>query len=176
MFDYDYELVLGTLAEIRAHALHHAKTDVLPRWEFTTARQGWHYRGAGDTGWPIRGELQISPRADVPPGGNALAPGQWQILSPEFLLRGDPAAKLVIDAAFAGTGKTISILWRGPGDGKANWQPAEKIQVVPDGRMRRYEIPLKKMFAQATALTQLRFDLQSAGTNAAAHLRSVAFE
>ena len=176
VFDYRYELVLGTLAEIRAHALRHSDTNALPRWEFTAARLGWHYHGAGDTGWPIRGELKISPRADVAHDRNELAPGQWQIISPEFFLRGDRAAKLSIEAAFAKTGKIVSVLWHGPEGRKANWQVAGKIPIVPDGQMRRYQVPLEKASFESAALTQLRLDLESSDTNAVVRLRSVALE
>lgn len=167
VFDYGYELVLGTLAEIRAHALRHADTNALPHWEFTAARHGWYYRGASDTGWPVRGELKIRPN---------LARGEWQIISPEFFLRSEQTAKLVIEAAFEKTGKTIPVFWHGPDSQKSNWQRAGNIPVVPDGQMRRYELPLTKVLPISTVLTQLRFDLKSADTNAMVRLRSVAVE
>ena len=187
VFDYSYELVLGTLDEIRAHALHRADTNALLHWEFTTERHGWNYRGAADTGWPVPGELKISPCPTMPPGSNnvavaskkhreKLATGQWQIVSPEFFQRTDRALKLVIEAAFEKTGKNLSVAWREPGDQKFIPQQVKTLTVIPDGQMRRYELPLKTFFTTPAALTQLRFDLKSDDTNAVVRLRSVVFK
>ena len=166
VFDYRYELVLGTLAEIRAHALRHADANRLPKWKFTNARLGWHYVGAGDEGWPIKDELKIRPNPA----------GQWQIISPEFFLRADQATNLVIEAAFEKTGETISVFSREPGERKSNWQHGNKLAIVPDGQMRRYEVLLKNVFSKSSSLVQLRLDFQTADTNALVRLRSVTFE
>ncbi|MEM7601404.1 MAG: hypothetical protein AAF357_08305, partial [Verrucomicrobiota bacterium] len=57
-YEFQYELVAGSLSEIRARAsTHHSKE--LPSWVFSGSRQGWHLINANDQGWPIGGSWDI---------------------------------------------------------------------------------------------------------------------
>lgn len=76
--EYRYELVLGTLEEIRAHVYRRAVRPRAPTWRFEKERQGWHYHDASDNGWPIRGELDTRTTGRDP-----------QLLSPPFFTRAE---------------------------------------------------------------------------------------
>src|SRR6185312_5654762 len=57
--EYRYDLIVGTLSQIRDYVYTHAKPLSPPAWRFEKDRQGWTYVNADDTGWPIRGELNV---------------------------------------------------------------------------------------------------------------------
>lgn len=49
VYEFRYELVLGSLDDIRKRAATHRPPGP-PAWIFTQDRQGWHYQNASDTG------------------------------------------------------------------------------------------------------------------------------
>jgi hypothetical protein len=64
--DYKYVLILGSLDEIRRQVYALAPRPKPPVYRFANDRQHWHYSGAIDAGWPIRGELRITPQDGDP--------------------------------------------------------------------------------------------------------------
>jgi hypothetical protein len=85
---YRTHIVAGSLEEIREFAAKQPRRK--PAWNFDADRDGWHYEHAADTGWPIRGGLDIS-FAKAPRG---------TMVSDERLWHAEDAAKLEIEAAF----------------------------------------------------------------------------
>lgn len=164
IYDYRYELILGSLEEIRAHVYRRAAKPAPPAFRFQHDRQGWHYLGAADTGWPIRGEL------DVRLNGVTL-----QLISPHLFTLAEDAPKLVLEAAFINLSTNAVVFWR-PLDGKEfSSEQSQPFAIVPDGKFRRYEINLASSAGWRGAIARLRLDFDPAGRkDARARLKVVA--
>ncbi|MEI9898228.1 MAG: hypothetical protein WDN28_31325 [Chthoniobacter sp.] len=145
--EYRYDLVLGTVEEIRAHAYRQPRP-AAPAWRFTSDRQGWHYERATDTGWPIRDALAVQLTQDDP-----------AIVSPRFVLPAEAAPVLVIEAAFENVAAPhAQVFWSAldqPGFAEAR---SVRFQGNSDGAFHEYRLRLVASAAYRGAISQLRFD------------------
>jgi hypothetical protein len=62
--EYGYTLIVGDLKGIREYVYAHAMRPGVPEWRFERDRQGWTYQNAKDAGWPIEGELRVTPTGE----------------------------------------------------------------------------------------------------------------
>ncbi len=134
-YDYAYELVVGNLATIRARAkeVYATPTASLPRWVFTSNRQGWFYADKGlDTGWPISGELNLRPDGQ----------GTFRALSPLTLWQADQAGSLVVEAALSGSTSTATVVLNKHAANANGTNVQISFPVQADGQMRRYTVPI----------------------------------
>lgn len=134
-YDYAYELVVGNLATIRTRAKEVAATSSasLPRWAFTSDRQGWFYADKGvDAGWPIRGELALQPDGKSP----------FRALSPITFWPADQAGMLSIEAAFSGSSPSATIVLSKHALNTAGTDVQVSFPVQADGKMRNYSVPI----------------------------------
>lgn len=163
VYDYHYELILGTVDEIRAQVYRRVPRSATLTYRFERDRQGWYYTDATDAGWPIHGELDVR-----------LDGSQPKILSPDFFLRAEAAPVLTLEAAFA-TGRTnATVFWRSFGKEGFDAAQAQSFPVQPDGQFRRYVIRLADSPGYRGVITQLRLDAAMAGDKAAGvRLKSV---
>ncbi|WP_395743519.1 hypothetical protein [Prosthecobacter sp.] len=145
-YEFRYELVLGSLEEIRQRAATH-RPQVPPVWTFTQDRQGWHYQNASDTGWPVKGHLNLLLEEDDP-----------QLISPMDFWQAAEAPYLVLDAAFHTTQKQGVLMWQPHGE--KGFLPAHAVTfpLVADGEFHRHIIPLKSNSAYQGAILRLRID------------------
>ncbi len=166
VYDYRYELILGTVEEIRAQVYKLGKDRKLPSFDFKNSRAGWYYENARDAGWPVRGELEIRPSGPTP-----------QVFSPLLFVRAEDAPVLCLTAAFERGRTNATVGWRGLED--AGFKPEQRagFGVVTDGKFHRYRIPLHSSPAYRGGIVQLRLDLlTSESTNARVRLKSVGFD
>jgi hypothetical protein len=162
VYDYHYELILGTVAEIRARVYRQAARPEPLTFQFTHDRQGWYYGDASDQGWPVRGELDVRSVGKDP-----------HIESPMFFIRADDAPKLTIEAAFSTGRSNATVMWRKLDVNKEQgFIPSlvKSFDVVPDGKMRRYEVDLSTAPEYRGIITQLRLYALPA-SNQTAHVR-----
>ena len=133
VYDYQYDLILGTLDEIRAHVSRRSAGRPLPSWDFAKSREGWNYAGMTDAGWPIQGALRFEA---VPPGGH--------LLSPERFWNAAQAPRLRLNARCeGGTGKAkVRILWRRLGEKHADPQSVVTAELTTDGQPNHLVIDL----------------------------------
>ncbi len=150
-YEFRYELVVGSLKEIRARAAAVRPTG-LPAWTFANDRQGWHYQNATDEGWPIKGCLKVRLETDDP-----------QMVSPHILWQAEDAPYLIIDAAFHTTQRSATLFWQRlnrPAPGK---EDQVSFPIEPDGAYHRYVIRLADCPSYRGAMIRLRFDPVPAG-------------
>lgn len=153
-YEYRYTLILGSLDEIRAHAVREGKGAGLPDWKFEKDRQHWRYQAAGnygtDAGWPIKGFIELD-----------LSKQDLVAISPATLWQADEAPVLQIEAAFKTSQKQAAVAWS-VYDGK-NHDPVFAadnhlhFEIQGDGRFRTYEVRLSAAESYQGGINYLMF-------------------
>lgn len=162
VYEFHYELVLGSLQEIRSRAAAH-RPQAPPAWSFAQDRQGWYYQNAKDTGWPVQNHLHILLEQDDP-----------QLLSPMAFWLAADAPYLVIDAAFHTSQKQAVLMWQPHGE--KGFPPAHQASfpIVADGEFHRHIIHLAAHPTYQGGMLRLRIDpVAQAEPGAWMKLRSV---
>ncbi len=159
--EYRYDLVLGTVDEIRAHAARQPRG--LPGWKFATDRQGWHTQNCRDAGWPIRGELTVSLTKDDP-----------ALISPRFCIAAEAAPVLVIEAAFEGVKTRPQVFWSTLDAAGTSGERSVRFDAVSDGSFREYRVRLADSAGYRGAIIGLRID-PADGAGGAVRVRAVRF-
>lgn len=137
-YEYEYDLVLGSLADIRQFAYARPRPATKPNFRFGQDRLGWHYYNARDQGWPIRNELSIRwERVDT-------AKVTFRIQSPFVFWKAADIDKIYVQAAFKTNSPTARLIWRKPGEIDSYDIPTRSVDfpVTNDGQFRTYEINL----------------------------------
>ena len=147
VYQYSYVLIVGSLNEIRAYAVNHGKPSGLPAWKFAADRQGWFYINATDSGWPIRGLLDVKLDHDDP-----------QLIGPPSFWRAADAPRVQIEAAFKTSTSPGVVYFRGFGDHDFSAEKFVSFPVNADRAFHEYDVDLSKSPAYRGAIVQLRID------------------
>ncbi|MGH7940906.1 MAG: hypothetical protein ACREFR_07550, partial [Limisphaerales bacterium] len=150
VYDYRYELILGTLTQIRAYVRNHTTRPSSLAFVFKRDRQGWYYANATDSGWPVPGELQIHSKTR-----------HAQILSPTFSIRAESAPWLSLNAAFSPDQTNATVCWRCLDQKGFPAAQAQSFKIIPDLKFHRYDVDLAASPAYRGLITQIRFDVFS---------------
>jgi hypothetical protein len=150
-FEFQYELVAGSLREIRERAAKHRPVG-LPGWVFATDRQHWHHQNASDAGWPMKDHWEIRLDRDDP-----------QLFCPHTLWQAEAAPRLMIEAAFRTSQRSATVYWQPLDHGSFAADTRIEFPIEGDGKFRVYEIDLSRSPAYRGALTRLRIDPVPAG-------------
>ncbi len=150
--EFRYELVLGSMKDIRDRAAHH-KRPAPPIWRFQQDRQGWHHRQLMDQGWPIQGCLRLQLEQSDP-----------QLVSPFCFWQAQEAPQLVIDAAFHTRQTTATIFWQRHGTSAPQPSDSMSFPIQGDGIRRRYVVNLSNANSYRGSLIRLRLDPVSSGS------------
>ncbi|MEY5025462.1 MAG: hypothetical protein RLZZ244_990 [Verrucomicrobiota bacterium] len=164
VYEFRYELLPGSLSEIRERARTH-RPQALPAWTFETTRSGWHYRNASDSGWPVQGQLEVD-----------LSQNDPQLLSPFTHWHAAEAPYLLLEAAFHTRQRTATLSWQpNPEDPDAKKGQLD-FPVQADGEFHSYCLDLSASPNYRGALERLRFDpVAAAEAGAWMKLRSIRF-
>jgi len=146
VYEFGYELVLGTLQEIRARAATH-RPQGPPTWTFTQDRQGWHYQNARDAGWPVKDHLQVLLEQDDP-----------HIISPLTFWQAADAPCLIIEAAFHTKQKQGTVMWQPHGQPGFSSANLTSFPLIADGEFHRHVIPLSSISSYRGGMLRLRID------------------
>lgn len=137
-YDYEYTLVIGSLADIRQFAYSQPRPDAGPNFRFTQSRLGWYYYNARDRGWPIQNELTVRwERWDT-------TKTNFRVSSPLVFWRAANLPKIYIQAAFQTKATMARLVWRKPEDIDFYDFPERSIDfpIIGDGQFRTYELNL----------------------------------
>lgn len=164
VYEFRYELVLGTLAQIRERAARH-RSEKLPAWTFAIDRQSWHYQNLKDAGWPIGGALEVDFAEDDP-----------QLISPFFFLEAEQAPFLIFDAAFSTNQKQGVVMWQTLDEKGFSGGHLATFPIEGDGEFRKHVIRLADLPGYRGGIVRLRLDPAGhAEPGAWMKLRSVQF-
>lgn len=154
VFEYEYNLIVGTVADIRAFVYAQPRPATLPDYRFTKDRQGWYYYNTSDAGYPIRDELVVRwGRVDF-------ERATFGIKSPRVFWRASALPKIYLQAAFTTTANTARINWQKPGDPDFLGNPdrVADFPIIGDGQMRTYEIDLAGRTGWDGVIQQIQFE------------------
>ena len=129
VYAYRYDLVLGDVDDIRAHATAH-RVDPWPEYVFAHDRQHVVYRGAVDDGLPVGGSLDVV--------ATSLDP---QIIGPAGHWDAAAVPRLFIRAGFTTTDDEAVVLFADD-TGAFDGARAVPFAVIGDGVVRTYEVDL----------------------------------
>jgi hypothetical protein len=147
-YEYSYVLVTGELEQIRkdVYDLALAERRGPPCFEFHHSRQGWYYRHARDTGWPVREMLDIMPGHD-----------RFSLVGPDISFEADDVSRLELSAAMETGSGSFAFLWnRVSGSGRL---PPDSVvvDILPGGGFRTYRVDLAGREGFAGLITGIRF-------------------
>ena len=158
-YAYTYQLILGSLSEIRDHVYEQPYRPGAD-FRFCTDRQHWYYptTSTTDTGWPLNGRLRVN-----------LASNDPQMWSPFCAYYATNVPKLHLRAAFqianpAGRA-TGQLFWQTSNSGSFSEARSIRFPIVPDGQFRTYEINLAASNSYTGLITRLRLDPAVSGQN-----------
>ena len=147
--DWTYKayLIVGSVDEIRGFVRERQPRPAGLSWGFEKDRLGWYYQGgATDTGWPIKGALNITYKAKP----------RATLAGPETFWPAAEAPVAEIEAAFSGSTSnrpcTTQLMIRSTEEQSALTYPFE---VNPDGIMRTYRVKLNAQLAYTGAMKQI---------------------
>jgi hypothetical protein len=147
--EWDYELIVGTVDEIRARVWSARKVTPAIDYQFSSSREGWYCQQAADAGWPIQGKLRVT-LTDTK---------RDQILSPTLFWDANQIPKLYVRAAFKTQQDRFGMGWQSiDATGKAGLFQQLTFPIINDGEMHIYEIPLKDQTGWANQfIRKIRF-------------------
>jgi hypothetical protein len=151
VYEYQYDLVLDTLAAIRAHAVARRDIDPRPDYRFIKDRQHWIYADATDAGFPIEGHLRFRPGRRDP-----------QMIGPEQYWPTEAVPKLYIRAAYARPARA-DVFWLVPGESGYSADRRAGFDAIPDGAFHTYAIDLAAHPNYRGTVAGLRFDPVGSG-------------
>ena len=146
-YEYHYVLILGTLDEIRTYVYENAERNVVPVYRFDNDRQHWYFAHASDTGWPIKGCLDIR-----------LSDDTSQIIGPCDFWNAEDAPKLYLSAAFHTSSHQATVFWKLLDDEEFSAAKSVAFAVIPDDTYRTYTIDLSSHPDYTGAVKQIRID------------------
>ncbi|HLK60032.1 MAG TPA: hypothetical protein VKU00_25960 [Chthonomonadaceae bacterium] len=146
-YEYHYDLVLGTLDQIREYANASQPKDQRPDYVFSKDRQHWIYVNAQDTGWPIEGHLRVKLEQDDP-----------QMIGPEQWWSAETTPDLFIRAAFQTKLTRAEIFWKVLGQTGFAGEQRVSFEIKPDGQFHTYRVHLAGAPGYTGTITGLRFD------------------
>ncbi len=151
-YEFRYELVVGSLKEIRSRAAS-VRPTALPIWTFANDRQGWHYLNATDHGWPITGHLHVRLDQNDP-----------QLNSPYTFVLAEEAPFVIIEAAFKSRHRNATLYWQHQGESAPGKTDTFTFTIEPDEQFHRYAVNLSAAKGYRGGITRLRFDPLPTGT------------
>ena len=146
-FAYSYVLIVGTVKTIRQYVYAHAHPVFSPAWRFKRSRRHWSYVNAHDSGWPIKGQLNIS-----------LAQSDPRMIGPVAFWRAAQNPVLYIDAKFTKADGRGRVFWRGIDTSGFSAGNSLTFPIRGDGCYHIYAIRLAASKTYRGAMIQLRVD------------------
>jgi len=151
-YRYSYDLIVGTLDDIRSTVYRIAKRPLVPDYSFSRDRNHWRYINATDAGWPINGELAV-----------AIGPGNPQLHGPAGFWHAVNAPVLKIEAALPQGISKIKVFWTRLDAEGFSEQRVVNVSVSGDGSFNVLNVPLAQHAEYKGVITGIRIDPFMAG-------------
>jgi hypothetical protein len=150
--EYQYVLILGSLAEIRRYAYAHARPDARPAFRFSKNRQHWSMMNATDGGWPLNGVWRVRLEQPDP-----------QLVSPATFWHASDVPRLEITAACRLTRPLARLYFKTLDDNGLSEDKALNFPLVSDEAEHVYRVDMTAATNYRGVITGLRLDPEPAG-------------
>ncbi|NEU66561.1 hypothetical protein [Spirosoma agri] len=133
-YEWDYELVVGQIADIRTYMYAKPRASSGPNYRFDTSRKGWHYFNAVDTGLPIQGALSVQ-----------LTNSQRDLIqSPGVFWKGRSNPNVYVRAAFQTQHNNFRFSWKNADDHTIarDERGYFDFPIINDGQFHTYKLDL----------------------------------
>ena len=152
VYEFEYDLVVGSLNDIRQFAYSQTRAPFVPNYRFTKDRQGWYYKQTRDQGWPIQNELVVRWYPEDPKNHTF-----FRAVGPTSFYQTAEIPKLYVTAAFQTKGTVARLLWRTPAEDDFIDTPSRYVDfpIIGDGQYRTYEIDMSRSNGWDGAVAQL---------------------
>jgi hypothetical protein len=130
VYEHRTDFMVGKVTEIRKR-FNAMATKTPPAWRFSRDRQHWTVRGATDAGLPTNGQWRIK-----------FGPLKPRLESPLQTWRAETAATISLEIAYLGTSPNARIFWKRLDDDKYDAKKSIPLDLKPDGKFRKYDVPL----------------------------------
>jgi len=145
VYEYEYYLILGALAEIRDYVYAH-RPPPLPHWHFQKDRQHWVYLNTTDSGYPIAGKLHVN-----------LSSGDPGMMCNAKVWNAADVPQLYIRAKYSAANAYGQMFWQNLTDGGFG-DKSMYLSLIPDGQYHTYAVDLSLSPLYTGVIKQLRFD------------------
>jgi hypothetical protein len=166
-YEYSYVLVTGELEQIRKDVYELALADRAgpPCFDFDSTRQGWYYRNAKDTGWPVSERLEIIPRE-----------ARFSLIGPDISFEANSLSRLELRAAMETGSGSLFFLWNRI-EGTEKLSPdSVVIDVLPGTEFRTYHIDLAGIEGFEGLVTGIRFNFSDMGSDDRVKIDRICFK
>lgn len=152
VYEYEYTLVVGSLADIRQFAYNQPRPRTVPDFVFSANRNGWSFYNTRDQGWPIQNTLNVR--------WEGTKPERFRVASPFMFFSASNVPKLYVQAAFLTNATTAHFIWTRLGDNDFRHKANQEIDfpIIGDGQMRIYEIDLSRVPTWQGAITRIALE------------------
>lgn len=153
-YEYTYVIIIGTLHDIRSYAYKHSNVSKKLGYNFTSDRQHWIYKGTTDSGWPIKGFLNIN-----------LTKGAAMV-SPTLLLKTSEVSSMQLNAAYnSSSASKGAVYWRKFGEKGFSEENSQEFDIPKDKQFHLIDIPLRKNPRYNGNIVQIKVVLSKGGVN-----------
>ena len=152
VYEYRYDLVLGTLSQIREFAVSNRPPDRRPDWHFERDRQGWSYWNAVDLRYPPDGALHVSLEREDP-----------YLIAPQQTWQARDVPRIYIRAALHGSNGRAQVFWEPAGADGFSERESLFFEMTPDGRFHTYAVDLAASPEYRGVITRFRLDPSDGG-------------
>jgi hypothetical protein len=147
-YEYHYELIVGSLTEIRRHVYAQGRQPLPPDWRFDRERLHWHLTNATDAGWRLAGHWAIQLEKPDP-----------YLVSPSWFWQAAERPRLVIEAACRpGLAGPAQVFWRTVAEPNSSESRALSFRLPADGEFHTTVVDLSTAPTYRGGITGLRID------------------
>jgi hypothetical protein len=165
-YDFNYDLVLGSLNQIRQAAYKTVRLPRLPSFRFERDRSHLTYLNASDTGWPVKGKLKVLLEKVDP-----------QLISPPMWVPCSHVKRLVLQAAFHTSDLNLQVFWKTQESPEFSESHSTIVQVPQNSKQELSAIELDRLPSFKGTVTGLRIDPEPNGKHGDfIELRRIFFE
>ncbi|MCY7359737.1 MAG: hypothetical protein LH609_20240 [Rudanella sp.] len=148
--DFDYELIVGHINDIRSYVYTQPRPDKGPNFRFTNSRLNWHLVETTDAGSLITNHLHLTLNGT----------GSQQLKSPAVSWRGRENPKVYVRAAFNLQGSdSYRFHWQNLEDSDflGSGERIKDFKIQNDGQFHTYEIDLRNTSWMNSSIRQVMF-------------------
>jgi len=169
VYEYDFDLIVGTVNDIRQWVYDHPAGNSQPDDRFDNGRKHWTYTNTSDTGVPVD-HLTVSLGASDP-----------YLTGPATAFRAADVGRVLITARYnlqaSPVSTTAQFYWETDNVNPFSETQSLRFNIIPDGRWHTYDLNVSASPAWQGLISKLRYDPVGSGRSGeTVDIRSISFQ